>query len=218
MAEQQTNLMTSTGASPRSVMRPMLEGLRERLLPRGDNLTLLVAYAIVLTALLTFMLMARALPAWRYYGTILLLSALLALNVSPFRHIPLSDRQTVRGWAYLLVAGALFLLAFSLSSGPYTSFIPHILFLLVGQSIWLLPLRYALVYTAGLLGGMSLIMWNVAGLTNTLESVPSFHYRTEHMSALCGSIHRLTDGLLGQNRRDEETRWQGDIVLEAARQ
>src|SRR5919199_6826113 len=44
------------------------------------------------------------------------------------------------------------------------------------------------------------------------------HYRTEHMSALCSSIQRLTNGFVRQHRRDKEAVGNGEVVLEAARQ
>lgn len=137
---------------------PALAWLRERLLPRGDGIMMVVAYAMILTALVSFILLSReGLSPWRFYGAVLALSALLVLNIA------LGDIETrfgeQRGRAIFPLAGAaLFLLANWL--GGLSAFFPFLLFMLASQAFVTLGLRYALVYSAALSAAWLGMIWS----------------------------------------------------------
>lgn len=133
-------------------IRAALVWLRKRVLPGGDDIMMVAAYAIVLTALIVFVLQSDALPAWRYYGTILALAAILALYLSEQDLCrSLGEQQAQR--ITLGAAAFLFLLAFWMADAPAFSFIPYILFVLVSQALTTLAWRPALLVALLLYGG-----------------------------------------------------------------
>lgn len=117
---------------------------------------LIVAHIMILPTLVSFVISSHGLPAWRYYGTILALSGLIVLNSLPGRERRIVDRGAPGSWTFLLLSAALFLASFWLSDTP--SFIPFVLFLLVGQGVWSQRLPLALIYTAGLTGAFLAII------------------------------------------------------------
>jgi signal transduction histidine kinase len=156
MAEQLENPLPRT-AEQRLAPARALAWLRQRLLPRGDGIMLIVAYAMILTALLSFILLKRGeLPAWRYYGAILALSALLALNFG------LSDLLAAfgepRGNAiFLLASGALFLLSNWI--GGFSTFFPFLLFMLASQAFVTFRIWHALIYSIVVAGAWLGLFW-----------------------------------------------------------
>lgn len=144
MAEQLNEPIAPAGRPRLAALR----WLRERLLPTGDSVMMIVAYAMILTALVSFILLDRGtLPAWRFYGAVLALSALLVLNVT-LRDLRAAFGEA-RGEAILLLGGgALFLLANWL--GGISTFFPFLLFMLDSQAFATMRIRYALGYTSAL--------------------------------------------------------------------
>ena len=136
---------------------PALRWLRERLLPSGDSVMMVVAYAMILTELVSFILLDRGgLPPWRFYGAVLALSALLVLNVT-LRDLRESFGEP-RGEAILLLGGgALFLLANWL--GGISTFFPFLLFMLGSQAFVTIRSRYALAYAAVLSLAWLALVW-----------------------------------------------------------
>jgi DNA-binding CsgD family transcriptional regulator len=168
MAERINDQLAHTGAQARPALPPALSWLRERLLPRGDGIMMIVAYAMILTALISFILLRKPdLPDWRFYGGVLALSALLILNLI------LADLGALIGHnrataLYLVIASALFLLANW--AGNFSAFFPYLLFMLSSQAFVSLRTRYALLYSLVLTSCWVGLLWmsgiNTANLVN----------------------------------------------------
>lgn len=147
--------------------------LRERLLPRGDGIMMVVAYAMILAALISYILLSgAAVAAWRFYGTVLALVGLLALNFT------LADLERALGGARARLvlfgaSGALFLAANWL--GGFSPLFPFLLFMLSSQAFVNLPLRLALLYTlvvsAGWMALLALAGVSRANLVGTIIQV-----------------------------------------------
>jgi hypothetical protein len=84
--------------------------LRERLFPRGEHALLIAAYAVILTALITFILWQPDLPTWRFAGAILALTALLVLYVTG-PDLEARWGEVTASRAQLLLGATLFLVA-----------------------------------------------------------------------------------------------------------
>lgn len=144
MREQESHVLPQSGSYRRSY--PALIWLRERLLPRGANALMISAYSMILAALIMFIVAPPALPLWRFYATIITLSALLVLNVA------LDDLERSLGslkadTVYLALAAVLVLLANWLGQPESFSLLPFLIFMLASQAIVTLRARYALLYT-----------------------------------------------------------------------
>lgn len=156
MRERQSHLLPQSGSYRRSY--PAFTWLRERLLPSGVNAMMIAAYAMVLAALIMFIIAPPVLPLWRFYATILTLSALLVLNLA------LNDLET---WvaplkadaAYLTLGAALVLLANWLGQPSSFSLLPFLLFMLASQAIVMLRARYALLYMLLVIVGWMGLLW-----------------------------------------------------------
>ncbi|HEU4323779.1 MAG TPA: sensor histidine kinase [Roseiflexaceae bacterium] len=135
----------------------------------------LVSYGMILSALLLFLVEGAALPAWRFYTTVGALLALLALNLLDLRGptLPQQDPKPAV-WLFLLISAALFLTAFVLGTWNSFSLIPFLLFLLIGQAVWSLPLRQALSYTLVLLAGSFVATYLHDGLRTAAFQTLSF--------------------------------------------
>ena len=132
--------------------------LRKRLLPHGEDVLLYAAFAIILTALISFVLSNRYLPPLRYYGTLLALSAMLVLHiVEP----DLTARwgKPLASWFHILANGALFLLANALGLADGPTFRPFLLFMLVSEGVVNFGLGRGLAYGLGLSGSWFLLIW-----------------------------------------------------------
>lgn len=156
MRERQSNVLPQSGSYRRSY--PALTWLRERLLPRGANVMMVAAYAMILAALIMFIIAPPALPLWRFYATIISLSALLVLNVA------LDDLERSLGdlkadTVYLSLAAVLVLLINWLGQPESFSLLPFLLFMLASQAIVTLRARYALLYTLLVVFGWMGLMW-----------------------------------------------------------
>lgn len=136
------------------------------------DLPLLVVFVLILTSLVLYVLNAADAPGWRFYGTILALSALLVLNANPKPNETLPEKNAPAGIRFLIVSMLLFLVAFWLSNAP--SAIPYIIFLLIGQATWLLSVRWAVLYTAGLIGSFLAILSGDIGVWPALRILPGF--------------------------------------------
>src|SRR5688500_13667799 len=82
MAERLDDQITPAAVEKRSAAMPALAWLRERLLPGGDGIMMVVDYIMILTAMIAVILAPSDSPPWRFYGTILALSALLVMNIT----------------------------------------------------------------------------------------------------------------------------------------
>jgi signal transduction histidine kinase len=133
--------------------------LRQRLLPSGAASLMLAAYAMILAALVTFVLFQRDLAPTAYA---LGLSALAAMFVL---HVVEADIEARIGYPrsallHLGVNGALWLLVGSLALGSGNfNFVPFLLFMLVAEAVVNLSARGAALYTAALLAGWSVCLW-----------------------------------------------------------
>ncbi|GAB4433355.1 MAG: sensor histidine kinase [Chloroflexi bacterium OHK40] len=145
-----------TGASGPAGRLLSTAWLRERLLPTGAGSLMIASYAIIMTALVNFILSRRELPPLIYTAVILLISAMFVLHVVG---VDLQARLgPARGtWLHLGLNGAFFLAA-SYLSGPGLTFLPFVLFMLSAEAIVDLPDRPALAYVAALSGGYLLTL------------------------------------------------------------
>lgn len=135
----------------------LLTWLRARLLPGDNDIMLLAAYAMILTALITFVLQRPDLAPWRFYGVILSLSGLLALNMA---YLDI-DKQPPSGpsrWLFLLASATLFLLAIGLTLPNIIGFTPFLLYVIASQSIINLPTRQGLLFSLTLLASLLLML------------------------------------------------------------
>lgn len=149
---------TSTVRTGRSSVRSIPRWLRERLLPGGENVLVLAAYAIILTALATFIAIPppAPLPAWRFYSTILGLLTMLALYVAaPDLEARFGQRRA--GLIILFAGGTLCLLVNWL--GGFAQFLAFLLFMLTAEAFVDLRPRYALVYSVSVATSWLLLFW-----------------------------------------------------------
>lgn len=156
MRERQSHRLPQPGSYRRSY--PALQWLRERLLPPGTNAMMIAAYAMILAALIMFIVVPPALPLWRFYGTILALVGLLVLN------LVLNDLErslgALRSDTLHLVLSALLVLLINWLGQPSSfSLLPFLLFMLASQAIVMLRARYALLYTLLVLIGWMALLW-----------------------------------------------------------
>ncbi len=119
--------------------------LISRLKPEGNNILMLSVYVGIVLTMIIFVLNAANVPPWKFYSTILLLSALLVL------HATHQDREERYGplkaaALHLPLSGLLFLAATVTGLGR-NSFLPYILFMLTGEAMVMLRFRYALLYS-----------------------------------------------------------------------
>jgi signal transduction histidine kinase len=138
--------------------------LRRKLAPHNDNLGHWVSYVMIVGAMALFVLWQDNLPAWRFYGTLGALSALLTVNTPAWADATGfhdEDPAAPSTWVFFLVSAALVFLAFWLSIRVRESFIPYLLFMLAGQATATVPLRWALSYSVALLGGFAALLWLV---------------------------------------------------------
>jgi signal transduction histidine kinase len=137
--------------------RARLVWLHERLLPGGDGIMMVVAYVMILTALVTFILLDQGrLSAWRFAGTVLALSAMLVLNIG-LRDLEARLGQARANVAFLLTSATLFLLANWL--GGLSTYFPYLLFMIASQGFVTLRLPYALAYAAGISAAWLVLFW-----------------------------------------------------------
>lgn len=153
---QNQNEQAPSRAQQASLWRTILQ----RLVPADAGALVVAAYAVILVALITFVLNAQGLPPIRYYGTILVLSAMLVL------HVMWAEVGTRLGMEradrlILMLNGGLFLLAnyLGLGSGARFSFLPFLLFMVVSQGLVSLGFRDGLAYMAMCTIGWLGVLW-----------------------------------------------------------
>jgi signal transduction histidine kinase len=151
MREQSTQQSKTIQAS--------LGWLRARLLPGGAEAMLFAAYAMILAGLVIFVLNQRDLLPARFYLGILALAGMFALHMV-LVDLEIRMGELRAGIVHLVVNGALwlFLSWLALDSSGF-SFVPFLLFMLVGQAIVVLPAWGALLYSLVLLGSFSALLW-----------------------------------------------------------
>jgi signal transduction histidine kinase len=167
MAEQLDDLLPTPAGSRHAPAA--LAWLRARLLPGGDGLMMLVAYVMILTALVSFILLSRAaLPGWRFYGTVLALSALLVANIALYDLERRVGEQPAR-LTFLLASAALFLLANWL--GGVSAFFPFLLFMIASQAFVTVRLSHAFVYSVVLAAAWLGVVWSYGVPLDELRNV-----------------------------------------------
>jgi signal transduction histidine kinase len=212
---------TLTHTDDRRASRPSRWAwLRERLLPGDDGVLLLAAHAMILTALVSFILLRWGeLPPWRFYGAILSLSALLALNVTlPELAGLVGERWFL--WTYLLLGGLLFWLVNWL--GQFGALSVFLIFMLSAQAFSEVRFRYALAYSAALLLGLVAILWasdvpveslvsfaiqiSLGLVFTTLFSIVLMRYREQKAQAegLLRDLQAANDELAATREREKE--------------
>jgi signal transduction histidine kinase len=151
MREESTSLAAGPGGA--------LGWLRARLLPSGPESMLLSSYAMILAALVTFVLFQRDLSDPAYYLGLVALTAMLVLHVvMPDLERRLGESRA--GMLHLLVNGALWLLvAWGAIDSDNFSFVPFLLFMLVAEAIVILPGALAAGYSGALLGSWLGALW-----------------------------------------------------------
>jgi signal transduction histidine kinase len=136
-----------------------LRWLRARLLPSGAESMLLASYAMIMAALITFVLFQRDLADPPYYTGLSAIAAMLVLHVlMPDLEARLGEDRA--GALTLLANGALWLLvAWIAIDSERFSFVPFLLFMLVAEAIVILPGALAAAYTAAMLGSWLGALW-----------------------------------------------------------
>ncbi|MCS6940408.1 MAG: sensor histidine kinase, partial [Roseiflexus sp.] len=117
------------------------------------NRTMIVAVVMIVGALIAAVTAQPETPLWQRGVVIGALSILLALNLIPSSDVRPHSTPLGNVAIYLSVASALYFIAFGMSSGPASTVISMLLFLLVGQATWTLPLAAALIYAGGMAFG-----------------------------------------------------------------
>lgn len=136
--------------------------LRNQLTPHSENLMQWVSYTMIVGAMAMFVLWQPDLPAWRFYGTLAVLSMLLVINTPLWAEttgICADDVPPAVTWLLFALSGGLVLFAFWLSGGGHPSFLPYLLFMLSGQATATVRFRFALLYSVLLLLGFVAILW-----------------------------------------------------------
>jgi signal transduction histidine kinase len=134
-----------------------LRGLTRRF---GEYGIPVVIYTMIMVALIVFVLLPPPLPRWRFYGTLLALAGLLALYMAPFGKDEPSFRAiTPLRLTLLLAAGTLALLSNALGIEEGFTFLPYMLFVVVGYAFSVLPSRQALLYSLSVLAIWLALLW-----------------------------------------------------------
>lgn len=138
--------------------------------------TLIIAIVMLVGALIVALVGQPEQPLWRLATVVTALSILLAMNLAlggatvPLRH---RRRPLI---AYLVASSALYFLALALSTGAASNVIAILLFLLVGQAAWALPLRGALLYAILMLIGVGFVIIPGNGVNVALEAMFSLSF------------------------------------------
>lgn len=170
--------MSSQGQKPRTVaFGALFDALRAWWRAMLPGRVMIVAVVMIVGALIAAVTAQPDAPLWKRGVVVGALSILLALNLIP----PLSDirpRSTppIQTAIYLMLASALYFVAFSLSSGAASTVISMLLFLLVGQATWTLPLAAALIYAGGMMIGVCGMIAFFVGLEVALQSAATFSF------------------------------------------
>lgn len=174
-----------------------------------EDRTMIVAIVMITGALIAALVAQPELPAWRMAVVVVALITLLGLNIA----IEVKPRGTaLRSWqvaAYLAAGSALYLLAFWLSDGVASGVIAMLLFLLVGQAVWVLPLRVALVYAAVMMAALGVMIGVVAGAALALQAALNFSFGVVFVVAFVLSARRYEQ----QTARAEAERERAEALL-----
>jgi signal transduction histidine kinase len=177
---------------------------------------------MILVALVPFVLTPPpSIQPWEFYGTLLCLSAMLALNATADRITALVSDPGHGEWLTLLLNTVLFLGAFMMGASGLSSFIPFLGFMLVGQATFSFPLKTALGYSGGLMvviGVITLITSSASTASVTLLSMlPGVFFtmvftllarragqQTERVEALLVDLQRANAELAAAQVRERE--------------
>ncbi|MBC8163958.1 MAG: sensor histidine kinase [Roseiflexaceae bacterium] len=196
------------------------QALRARLVPQGANILMLSVYIGIIITMVSAVLGRAALTDFQFHGTIICLSAMLALNAL------LEDSERWLGLRrahvlHLLVNGTLMLAATWLGLAAPT-FLPYLLFMLIGQAIvmfgaWRGLLIAAVLYGAWLavLLGRGMAPANVAGNAISVgmgvvftalfcSVILGYSRQREQAEALAGQLRRANGELAAARQREQE--------------
>lgn len=139
--------------------------------------TMIIAVVMIVGALIAAVTAQPDTPLWQQGAVVGALSILLALNLLPSSsddrpHATPLGNVTI----YLIIASALYFIALGMSSGPASTVIATLLFLLVGQATWGLPLAAALAYAGGMASGVCAMIAVQVGLEAALQSAASLGF------------------------------------------
>jgi signal transduction histidine kinase len=138
---------------------------------------MIVAVVMIVGALIASVTAQPEIPLWRRGMVVGALSMLLALNLIPSSGDMRPRAEPLGNVAiYLSIASALYFVAFGMSSGPASAVISMLLFLLVGQATWTLPLTAALVYAGGMMIGVCGMIAFFVDLEAALQSAATFTF------------------------------------------
>ena len=158
----------------RSMVTRATRAWRQEILPGRVTI---IALVMIVGALIAAVTAQPETVLWQRSIVVGALSLLLALNLLP----PLTDTRSRseslwRMALYLTIASVLYLVAFGMSRGPASSVIVMLLFLLVGQATWALPLAAALIYAVGMMIGVSAIIAFQVSLEAALQVAASLGF------------------------------------------
>ena len=157
-----------------SMVTRVTRAWRQEILPGRVTI---IALVMIVGALIAAVTAQPETLLWRRSIVVGALSLLLALNlIPPFTDTRSRPESLWRVALYLTVASPLYLVAFGMSRGPASSVIVMLLFLLVGQATWALPLAAALIYAVGMMIGVSAIIAFQVSLEAALQVAASLGF------------------------------------------
>jgi signal transduction histidine kinase len=158
----------------RSMVTRATRAWRQEILPGRVTI---IALVMIVGALIAAVTAQPETPLWQRSIVVGALSLLLALNLlPPFADTRSRSESYWRVALYLTIASLLYLVAFGMSGGSASSVIVMLLFLLVGQATWALPLAAALIYAVGMMIGVSAIIAFQVSLEAALQIAASLGF------------------------------------------
>lgn len=160
----------STLRTPRPTL---LNRLRALIKPEGEELIRITTYVIVFIMLLSFILdEGRALPPWRFYGTIAVLAFILVFNILDDRLVGLFNQEYTGHLVFVLTSSVLMLVIAWLGN----SFnVIYLFFMITAQAFITLKFRTALGIILGLAVAYMLLLQfmglSTAGMFSVLSAL-----------------------------------------------
>jgi signal transduction histidine kinase len=176
---------------------------------------------MILTALVAFILAPPTVVPWQFYGTILCLSLLFVINILPdsLGHWFGTPKDAL--WVVLILEAVLYLLAFWMGASGFFSFIPFLMFLIIGQASYSLPIRSGSLFILLLMASTVLIVALTSGWENALSSIAGFvpgafftivftqlarrnAEQTEHANQLLAQLQQANAALASAAEREKD--------------
>ena len=165
----------------------------------GGQLIRLTAFVIIFIMLLTFILAeGRELQAWRFYGTIIILTTIVVINLLDERIFALFRRELDGHLAFVILSAALMLLTAWM--GHFINVI-YLYFMIAAQAFITLPARTALVtiLAAGML--YLLLLWQ---LNMDVNSIAALAVGLAIGLVFVGTLSVVVTRYAAQTRRSEQ--------------